>query len=332
MVEKKSFKDRVFSGVQPSGAQVHVGNYLGAMKRFVTISKEIETIVCIVDLHAMTTMEDAAKLSEYTRSLAAAYLAIGMDPKEAIIFRQSDVPEVCELSWYLACDWPLGLLERAHAVKDAKAKNLSINSGTMFYPVLMAADILLYKATKVPVGQDQKQHLEMTREVAERVNYHRGQIFPVPEPLIDPNAATILGLDGRKMSKSYDNYIGLFESPKEMRKKVMRIVTDSKSVEDKKDPDTCNVFQIYKLLASKEEQEALKDRYLAGGMGYGHAKEELFKVLDRELMPLRERYENWIHRPDDITDVLRDAAKRARDIALDTITEVRKAVGVMDAL
>lgn len=332
MAEKKVFKDRVFSGVQPSGAQVHIGNYLGAMKRFVKMSKEVETIVCIVDLHAMTTLEESAKLPDFTESLAAAYLAIGIDPKEAIIFRQSDVPQVCELTWYLACDCSLGLLERAHAVKDAKAKNISINSGTMFYPVLMAADILLYKATKVPVGQDQKQHLEMTREIAERFNYHRGNIFPVPEPLIDENSATILGLDGRKMSKSYDNYIGLFETPKEMRKKVMRIVTDSKSVEEKKDPDNCNIFQIFKLLATDEETRELHDRYLAGGMGYGYAKEELYKVLDRELSPLRERYDEWMRRSNDINDVLHEGAQRARNIAMATIAEVRKVVGVMGVL
>ncbi len=239
------YPPRVFSGVQPSGAQVHPGNYLGAMQRFVTLSTQYETIVCIVDLHALTSVEAAKDLEEYTLSLAASYLAIGLDPKRTIIFRQSDVPEVCELAWYLACQFPLGLLERAHKLKDSRAKNLNVNSGLMFYPILMAADILLYKATKVPVGADQKQHLEMSRDIAQRVNAQAGyELFAVPEPLIEETTGVIPGLDGRKMSKSYNNYIGLFEEPKALKDKVMRIVTDSKTVEEPKDPDSCNVFKL----------------------------------------------------------------------------------------
>lgn len=320
--------ERVFSGVQPSGAQVHIGNYLGAMKRFVSLAESYETIICLVDLHALTRVEHRESLQQYSASLAAAYLAIGLKPEKTIIFRQSDVPEVCELTWYLACQFPYGLLERAHALKDAKAKGESPNSGLAFYPILMAADILLYRACKVPVGADQKQHLEMTRDVAQKFNLRFGDIFPLPEPLIEEQTGVIPGLDGRKMSKSYDNYIGLFEPEKAVRKKVMRIVTDSKTVEDVKDPDSCNVFMLYRHFASAMEQEALRERYLQGGMGYGEAKTALFEAMERELRPLRQSYEGWIARPDDLQDILKDGAARARRLAQETIAAVRDAVGV----
>lgn len=319
---------RVFSGIQPSGAQVHIGNYMGAMKRFVTYSGQFETIVCIVDLHALTSVTTAGQLRDYTKSLAAAYLATGLDPGKVIIFRQSDVPDVTELCWYLACQFPLGLLKRAHALKDAQAKETEVNAGLMYYPVLMAADILLYKATKVPVGADQKQHLEMAREAAQKFNGAYGETFPLPEPMIAEETGVIPGLDGRKMSKSYNNYIGLFEDPKEIKTKVMRIVTDSKGLEEPKDPDSCNVFKLYQLFASPVEISALRERYLAGGMGYGHAKVELLNVLMRTLDPLRERYRSWMSRPDDLLDVLADGASRARVIAHSVMAEVRQAIGL----
>jgi tryptophanyl-tRNA synthetase len=321
-------KELVLSGVQPSGAQVHIGNYLGAMKRFVTLSQQYPTIFCLVDMHALTSVSSKDDLRQYSMSLAAAYFSIGLDPAKTIIFRQSDVPQVTELAWYLSCQFPLGLLERAHALKDARAKDKVVNSGLMFYPILMAADILLYKATKIPVGADQKQHLEMTRDVAIKFNAAYGDIFPVPEPLIEADTGVIPGLDGRKMSKSYNNYIGLFEDPKAVRKKVMRIVTDSKSEADKKDPDTCNVFSLYKYFATKPEIEALRDKYLSGGMGYGVAKQELFEVIERELSPLRERYNAWITKEDDIWDLLRSGASRAQAIARTTISEVREVQGL----
>lgn len=321
-------KELVFSGVQPSGAQVHIGNYLGAMKHFVELAKTHKTIVCIVDLHALTTVESKQDLEKYSQSLAAAYLAIGLDPNSTIIFRQSDVPEVCELCWYLTCQFPLGLLERAHALKDARAKGLTVSSGLMYYPVLMAADILLYKATLVPVGADQKQHIEMTREVAEKVNHRFGDIFPLPEPYISERTGVIPGLDGRKMSKSYDNYIGLFESPKDVRKKIMRIVTDSKSMEDPKDPDTCAVYRLYSLLASDSESAALAQRYRAGGMGYGEAKQALYEVFEREVSPLRDRYEALMAEPERLRQVLGDCAQDAREIARETIREVREGLGL----
>ncbi len=320
--------ERIFSGIQPSGAQVHLGNYLGALKRFVTLSERYDTIVCLVDLHALTSVDVGADLREYTRSLAAAYLAVGLDPERVTVFRQADVPEVCELAWYLSCQFPLGLLERAHAVKDAKARDISINSGVMFYPILMAADILLYRAHKVPVGADQKQHIEMTREIAEKFNCKYGELFPMPEPLIEASTGVIPGLDGRKMSKSYNNYIGLFEEPKALRKKVMRIVTDSRSVDELKDPDSCNVFNLYRLVAAEEETATLRARYLEPGMGYGYAKDELFKVLERELSPLRERYQFWLSRLADLEDILHAGARKARAVAEATISDVRHVVGV----
>lgn len=324
----KQIKKRVLSGVQPSGAQVHIGNYLGAMKRFVSLSKEHQTIICVVDLHALTSVDSRENLESYTQSLTAAYLAIGLDPKETIIFRQSDVPEVCELSWYLACQFPLGLLERAHALKDARAKSKNTNAGLMFYPILMAADILLYKATSIPVGADQKQHLEMTRDVAERFNAHYGEIFPLPEPLIEEETGVILGTDGRKMSKSYDNYIGLFEEPKQIEKKIKKIVTDSKAMGEKLDPATCNVFSLYKFFATKDEIESLAARYRAAEVGYGHAKQELSSVMMRELDPMRVKYLELMKTPGYLQEVLADGAGRARAIALETMAEVRVAQGI----
>jgi tryptophanyl-tRNA synthetase len=318
MTKTSGIVHRVFSGVQPSGSQVHIGNYLGAMRRFVTLAKEYDTTFCLVDLHALTSVDDSPALQGYTQSLAAAYLAIGLDPQQTILFRQSDVPEVCELTWYLACQFPLGLLERGHSLKDARAKGEAVSSGRMYYPVLMAADILLY----------QKQHVEMTRDVCQRFNHLYGDVFPMPEPLIEESTGVIPGLDGQKMSKSYDNYIGLFEPAKKVRKKVMRIVTDSKSVEDVKDPENCNVFQLFRFFASKEEQTALAARYTAGGMGYGEAKQQLFEAIEREVEPLRDSYNDWISRPDDMIDILRDGAARARERASETLSQVRDAVGV----
>lgn len=327
-----SQKVRVFSGVQPSASQVHIGNYLGAMRRFVELSKEHDSLFCIVDQHALTTVNDRKLLEDNTLSLAAAYLAIGIDPQKTILFRQSDVPGHTELCWYLACQFPLGLLERAHSIKDARAKNESPNSGKMFYPVLMAADILLYKANRVPVGPDQKQHLEMSREIAQKFNATYGTNLPIPEPLIQESMGVIPGLDGRKMSKSYDNYIGLFESSKTVKQKVSRIVTDSKTVEEPKDPDTCHVFSLYKLFAEETEIAELRSRYLAGGMGYGVAKQELFAVIERLLNPLRERYTALMSEPEALRRVLADGAVRARAIADVTLREVRVAQGLGDFL
>lgn len=327
MTEKKK-EELVLSGVQPSGAMVHLGNYLGAMKRFVELQDQYPSVYCIVDLHALTSFRSAKELTQNTLSLAAAYLAIGIDPSRSILFRQSDIPEVTELTWYLTTQFPLGLLERAHSLKDSRAKGENVNSGRMFYPILMAADILLPRATKVPVGADQKQHLEMAREIAEKFNGQFGELFPVPEPLIADESANVIGIDGRKMSKSYDNYIGLFEEPKSIRQKIMRIVTDSKGVDEPKDPDTCNIFKLHRLIAAKEESEALRERYLKGAVGYGHAKEELYQLVERLVSPMRERYNSLLSKPDNLRDILRDGANKLRPRSLRTLEAVREALGI----
>lgn len=321
-------KELVFSGIQPSASQVHIGNYIGAMKRFVQLQEDHPLMVCIVDLHALTSVTKKEEMKQNILSLAAAYFAVGLLKESTIVFKQSDIPEVCELSWYFSCHFPLGLLERAHAFKDKKAKKVQVNAGLMFYPILMAADILLYKANRIPVGADQKQHLEMTREIAEKFNFHFGTTFPLPEPLIDEATGVIPGLDGRKMSKSYDNYIGLFESEKDITKKIKRIVTDSKGVEEKKDPETCTIFQLYTHFATAEEKEDLASQYRAGGLGYGSAKELLIKATLRELGPIRERYEYYMSRPDEIRDMLNEGKKRASVIASSTIEETREALGL----
>lgn len=328
MSEIKKHNELVLSGVQPSSSQVHLGNYLGALKRFVQLQKSYPLIVCIVDMHALTSVQKKDDLRLFSNSLAATYMALGLNTENTIIFRQSDVPEVCELSWYFACQFPLGLLERAHAFKDKKQKNLNVNAGLMYYPILMAADILLYKATKVPVGSDQKQHIEMTREIAEKFNYHFKTNFPLPEPLIDEETGVVTGLDGRKMSKSYDNYIGLFESEAEIKKKVKRIVTDSKGVEEVKDPESCSIFKLYKLFASENEIQEMRNLYTKGGMGYGVAKEELFTIIMREISPIREKYEYYINRKDEVDLVLKEGALRAKKISEKTMQEVRSSLGI----
>lgn len=318
----------VLTGIQPSSGQVHLGNYLGAMKRMVKLQETNPMIMCIVDMHALTSVEKGAELRENTKSLGATYLALGLDKESTIVFKQSDVPEVCELTWYFACQFPLGLLERATAFKDKKGKNEQVNSGLLFYPILMAADILLYKAQLVPVGKDQKQHLEMSREIAEKFNYKYGTSFTLPEPLIDEDLGLIPGLDGRKMSKSYNNYIGLFESEKDILKKAKKIITDSKEVADVKNPDECNVFKLYRFFANQDEVAEMRESYLKGGMGYGTAKVDLARVINREVAPLREKYEYYMAHPSKIYDCLEVGAEKARKIATETLREVRDLIGI----
>ncbi len=321
-------KQLVLSGIQPTSGQVHLGNYLGAMKRMLALQSTNPMLLCVVDMHALTTVEKGSDLREYSKSLGATYLALGLGEGDTLVFKQSDVPEVCELTWYFACQFPLGLLERAHAFKDKKGKNEQVNSGLLFYPILMAADILLYKTNLVPVGKDQKQHLEMAREIAEKFNHKYGTSFPLPEPLIDEDTGVITGLDGRKMSKSYNNYIGLFESEKEILKKAKKIVTDSKGVEDIKNPDECNVFNLYKFFGTADEVSEMRESYMKGGMGYGTAKVELARVINREVAPFRDRYEHFMSHPTEIYSFLDAGANKARSIASETMREVRDAVGV----
>jgi tryptophanyl-tRNA synthetase len=319
---------RILSGVQPSG-QPHLGNYLGAMKRHVDRQDTHEAFIFLANYHALTTIRDGEKLRELTRELAMDYLAIGLDPQKTTLFRQSDVPEHTELTWVFSAITPMGLLERCHAWKDAQAKGKKDGTAGLFtYPILMAADILIYKPALVPVGKDQKQHVEVARDIAERFNHLFGETFPLPEPDIEETVETVIGTDGEKMSKSYGNTIPLFGTDAELKKTVMGIVTDSTPVEAPKDPQKCNVFKLYSYLATPTEMETLKDKYLAGGFGYGEAKKILLAKLHEVLDPYRQKRVELEGRLDYVEEVLKEGARRARTIARTTLDEVRKKVGL----
>lgn len=319
---------RALTGIQPSGT-IHLGNYLGAIRPALELQEQFQAFYFIADYHALTTVTDPEVLRRTTREIAATYLALGLDPERTCLFRQSHVTEVLELSWILACNWPAGLLERGHAVKAARDAGRAINAGTVFYPVLMASDILLYDADVVPVGADQKQHVEMARDAAVRINHHFGDgTLVVPDVSIREGVGVVPGLDGRKMSKSYDNAIGLWLPPKQLRKAVMRIVTDSLGVDDAKDPDRCNVFGLYRLFADPAQTADLAERYRAGGLGYGHAKQELFELIDRQVAEARDRYHGWLQDPSALDDVLAAGADRARLAARATLDRVRERVGL----
>jgi len=318
---------RILSGVQPSGV-LHIGNYLGMMKPALQMQEQGETFLFIADYHSLTTSPDPDLLRERTERVALDFLACGIDPEKTTFFRQSDVPEVAELTWILNCVTPMGLLERCHSFKDKIANGFSPNAGLFDYPVLMASDILLYKSDLVPVGKDQKQHLEVTRDIAIKFNNAYGDILSIPKESIREDVAVIPGTDGRKMSKSYDNTIEIFGNQKKIRKKFMKIVTDSKTLEEPKDPENCNVFNLYKLFATEEQQEALAARYRAGGMGYGHAKQELFDVFWETFRPYREKREELENNMDYVREVIRKGGERARAVAQQTMDEVRKAVGL----
>lgn len=318
---------RILSGVQPSGV-LHIGNYLGMMKPALQMQEQGETFLFIADYHSLTTSPDPDLLRERTERVALDFLACGIDPKKTTFFRQSDVPEVAELTWILNCVTPMGLLERCHSFKDKIANGFSPNAGLFDYPVLMASDILLYKSDLVPVGKDQKQHLEVTRDIAIKFNNAYGDILSIPKESIREDVAVIPGTDGRKMSKSYDNTIEIFGNQKKIRKKFMKIVTDSKTLEEPKDPENCNVFNLYKLFATQEQQDALAERYRAGGMGYGHAKQELFDVFWETFRPYREKREELENNMDYVREVIRKGGERARAVAQQTMDEVRKAVGL----
>jgi tryptophanyl-tRNA synthetase len=306
----------------------HLGNYLGMIRPALAMTASHEAYYFIADYHALTTMRDRALVERYTLQLCAAWLALGLDPARTVLFRQSDLPEVCELTWFLTCVTPLGLLKRAHAFKDAEAKGGEVNAGTFMYPVLMAADILAYDSDVVPVGKDQKQHVEMARDMAIAFNHWFGETLRVPQPVIRPEVATIPGLDGRKMSKSYDNTIPLFMDSKPLRKLVMSIKTDSTPLEEPKDPETCRVFELYRLLATPAQTEALAARYRAGGLGYGHAKQELFQVMEEVFAGPRERYHALLAAPSTTRDILAGGAERARKVAESTLSRVREATGI----
>ncbi len=319
---------RVLSGVQPSG-KLHLGNYLGAIQQHLELHRDHEALYFIANYHSLTTVQNAARLRDLTRDVAIDYLALGLDPARACLFRQSDIPEVCELAWILSTVTGEGLLRRAHSYKDKVAKGITPSMGLMSYPLLMAADILIYDSDVVPVGQDQVQHVEMTQDMAAYFNNTFGaEVLKRPEVRIN-EACVVPGLDGQKMSKSYGNTIDLFDSPKTTRKRIMSIKTDSTSLEAPKEPTRCNVFALYKLLAASQEANALAERYRAGGMGYGEAKSLLADVVERRLGPARERRETLANDPDYVEDVLVDGARRARTLARQVMERVRSACGLV---
>ncbi len=327
-----SFPPVVVSGIQPSGT-LHIGNYFGAIRQHLALHRQHEAYFFIVNYHALTSLRDADALRRYTLDVALDYLALGFDPTAAALFVQSDVPQVTELAWILYTLTPVSQLEKGVAYKDKVAQGLSPNAGLFNYPVLQAADILIYGGTSVPVGADQKQHIELTRDVAIRFNQtfaaEETPVLPVPEPYILDDVAVVPGTDGRKMSKSYGNTIGLFDEGKELKKKVMSIVTDSTPLEDPKDPDADNVFALIKLFADAEKRDEIAAAYRAGGYGYGHAKKELVRLIDETFGPFREKRRDLEKRPDDVLDVLRDGGQRARQKAETVMAQVRDAVGLM---
>lgn len=318
---------RVLSGIQPSG-RPHLGNYFGALRQYITLQDGNQPFYFIASYHALTAVQDAARLREYTTGVALDFLALGLDPAKSALFAQQDVPEVTELTWILSCVTPMGLLERAVSYKDKIAQGLSPNHGLFAYPVLQAADILIYLSELVPVGQDQKQHLEITRDIAGKFNQQFGEVFVMPEPYILDSTAVVPGIDGGKMSKSYDNDIGIFDEGNVLKKKVMSIVTDSAPVEAPKDPSKSTPFLLLSLLASEGEVEEWGARYKAGGMGYGEVKKRLLELINDYFGPFRERRRELEKDPDYVMDVLKDGGMRARAVAKQVMYKVREATGL----
>ena len=318
---------RILTGIQPSG-KLHWGNYFGAMKSMFDLQEKGENFMFIANFHAMTTLRDGSVLRDATKDVALDYLACGLDPAKTIMYRQSDVPEVQELAWYLSCLTPMGLLERCHSYKDKMAHGFDATHGLFAYPVLMAADILIMNADLVPVGKDQKQHLEVTRDLAQKFNNAYGEIFKLPDAYIPETVATIPGTDGQKMSKSYHNTIGLFEASGAIKKKVMGIVTDSKTMEEPKEPEGNSIYELYKLFATKEEVESMAASFRAGNYGYGHAKKALLEAYHRLFDPFREKREALEKDPDSLEDIIRDGAVKARAAASAVMEKVRRAVGL----
>jgi tryptophanyl-tRNA synthetase len=318
---------RILSGIQPSGV-LHIGNYFGMMRPAIELQKQGETFYFIADYHALTSLRDPDALRENSRRVALDFLACGLDPEKSALFRQSDVPQTTELAWILSTLTPVSRLELAHSYKDKIARGMAANAGLFTYPVLMAADILIYDSDAVPVGKDQKQHIEITRDIATRINETYGQVFKLPEPRINPDTQVVPGLDGQKMSKSYGNNIDIFGDEKETRKRVMSIVTDSSAVEAPKDPERSTIVQLYSLFASNDEVADMKARFKKGGTGYGDFKKQLFEKMWEYFAPMRKRREEILRDESYIDDVLAKGAKRANEIADQVMARVRKAVGL----
>jgi tryptophanyl-tRNA synthetase len=319
---------RILTGIQSTGIP-HLGNILGAIKPAINMSNDSknDSFLFIADMHSLTTIANADVLRENTYSVAAAWLACGLDTNKSVFYRQSDVPEVTELTWYLNCFAPYPMLANATSFKDKLDRLSEVNAGVFIYPVLMTADIILYDANFVPVGKDQQQHLEIARDIASAVNRRCGEIFVLPEAMINEQVMIIPGIDGQKMSKSYNNTINIFLPEKELRKNVMKIVTDAKTVEEPKNPDTCNVFKIYSLVADNDKIEEMRNNYLRGGMGYGQAKEALFVTMMEKYAKERELYNHYMGNRDELEKQLKIGADKARVIAHATLKRVRKALG-----
>jgi tryptophanyl-tRNA synthetase len=319
---------RVLSGIQPTGL-FHWGNYFGAIRQYIALQHNEQAFYFIADLHALTTVQEPDRLREYSHAAALDLLALGLDPEQATLFRQSDVPEIPELTWLLMTVTQMHLLEKCHAYKDKKARGLPADAGLFTYPVLMAADILLYDSDIVPVGADQEQHIEVTRDIAQRFNtVYRQEVFVLPRAHVIKTTAKVPGTDGEKMSKSYGNTIEVFEPEKSLRKKIMSIKTDSTPVEAPKNPDTCSVFTLYKLFAGDDEQVALAARYRAGGMGYGEAKQALYEKSLEYFSEARRRRAELAAQPGRVEEILRTGAAKARATGCEVLDRARSACGL----
>jgi tryptophanyl-tRNA synthetase len=318
---------RILSGIQPSG-RLHLGNYFGMMKPALELQQRGEAYYFIANYHALTTVTDPQVLRDNTLNVALDFLACGLDPDKTVFFRQSDVPEVTELTWLLSVITPMGLLERCHSYKDKLAKGIAPTHGLFAYPVLMAADILACQSNLVPVGRDQKQHVEVTRDIAIKFNIQYGEVFTIPEPDIRDAVAVVPGVDGQKMSKSYNNHIEIFGGEKETRNRIMRIVTDSKSVAEPKDPATCNAFKLFQLFASETQIADMAGRYRAGGTGYAETKKALFELMWTYFEPFRKKRVELQNNPEFVEAVLQRGAAQARAEARRTLNAARRAVGI----
>ena len=319
---------RILTGIQSTGTP-HLGNLLGAILPAIEISKkqENDSFLFIANLHSLTQIKDAEIMKENTYSTAAVWLACGLDVNRTVFYRQSDIPEVTELMWYLLSFFPYQRLTLAHSFKDKADRLADVNGALFNYPILMAADILLYDAEFVPVGKDQMQHLEITRDVATKFNLQMGENFVIPEVVIDENTKIVPGTDGEKMSKSRNNFINIFLADKPLRKQIMSIQTDSKELEDVKDPSTCNVFALYRLLAPADQVEEMREKYVAGGFGYGHAKQALYEVVLEKFKTIRERYHYLMANRSEIDEALEHGARKARLVAKEVLVRTREKLG-----
>lgn len=318
---------RVLSGIQPTG-RPHWGNYFGAIRQYIELQNNEQAFYFVANLHALTSIRDRALMQQYTLDAAIDLLALGLDPNQATLFIQSDVPEVSELCWLLLSGTPMGLLERCVSYKDKVEKGLATVAGLFTYPVLQAADILAYDSELVPVGQDQAQHIEVTRDIAQSFNSHFGEVFVIPKAYVLPAAAKVPGLDGEKMSKSYSNHIEIFESPKEMRKKVMRIATDSRPMDQAKEPDGDLLYDLYSLFAPASDREQLAAKYRRGGFGYGEVKKQLADAAEAYFAPAHERRQKLVANLDEVRQILAAGAAKARIKAAQVLARAQDACGV----